>query len=94
MPVLVKTGIFARDKLGRNSMSFRDRAYIFLWNVWEPWRVSEYNISMYTHQAHHLSNCCLLKYENYKKNVKIRASKCKSKGHVQNVRFEHAFIFE
>ena len=34
---------------------------VFLWNILGPSVASQYNISMYTHQAHHLSNSYLLK---------------------------------
>ena len=40
----------------------------FLWSILGPSVPSQYNISMYTHQAHHLSDRYMLKHENYKKN--------------------------
>ena len=49
----------------------------FLWSILGPSVPSRYNISMYTHQAHHLSNTFLLKDENYKKNRKIYGMKLK-----------------
>ena len=40
----------------------------FLWSILGPSVPSQYNTSMYTHQAHHLSDRYMLKHENYKKN--------------------------
>ena len=49
----------------------------FLWDILGPSVVSEYNISMYKHQAHHLSDQYMLKHENYKKKRKIYGMKMK-----------------
>ena len=40
---------------------------VFLSKILGPSVPSQYNISMYTHQAHHLSDPYMLKHENYKK---------------------------
>ena len=50
---------------------------VFLWNILGPSVPSQYNISMYTHQAHHLSDRYMLKHENYKKNRQIFSMKMK-----------------
>ena len=39
----------------------------FLWSILGPSVPSQYNINMYTHQVHHLSDQYMLKHENYKK---------------------------
>ena len=49
----------------------------FLWDIWGPQVLFTQDTSMYTHQAHHLSNTFLLKDKNYKKNRKIYAMKLK-----------------
>ena len=49
----------------------------FLWDIWGPQVLFTQDISMYTHQAHHLSNNFLLKEENYKKKRKIYGTNLK-----------------
>ena len=66
----------------------------FLWNIWGHQVPPTCNISMYTHQAHHLSNWYFLKHENYKKIAKFTAWKWKRNSHIKCIRFKYPLIFE